>query len=73
MFRSSTYEFDPSQSKGDPMTDVIVNINPTYLAILSQTGGELTLSIAFNGIQMKIIFDTLSNRFVDDALLAYVS
>jgi hypothetical protein len=55
------------------MTDVIISVNPTYLAILAQTDGELALSIAFNGVQMKLIFDTLSNRFVDDALLAYVS
>lgn len=55
------------------MTDVITNINPTYLAILSQTGGDFTLSVAFNGVQLKLIFDTLSNRFVGDALLAYVS
>jgi hypothetical protein len=66
-----SYHFDPSQSKGDPMTDVIISVNPTYLAILAQTDGELALSIAFNGVQMKLIFDTLSNRFVDDALLAY--
>jgi hypothetical protein len=36
---------DPSQSVGDPLTDMITNVNPAYIGVLYNAGGELQFTV----------------------------
>eukprot|EP00003_Mantamonas_plastica_P029233 TRINITY_DN688_c1_g1_i2.p1 TRINITY_DN688_c1_g1~~TRINITY_DN688_c1_g1_i2.p1 ORF type:complete len:147 (+),score=24.06 TRINITY_DN688_c1_g1_i2:427-867(+) len=54
-WRQRYFRFDAAESQRlsgealDPMGDTIVNINPSYLAALAQTGNEVELTVALVG------------------------
>jgi len=44
-------------------------MNPGYLAILANAGGEDQLLLAFTSIQLKMFINFLNGQFLEDARL----